>query len=234
MRTSHFASIQVLVPPEDYVPVDGTETVEYDSVLKTVGMAQSINIDDNFGTRSENMIGTPLPVIAPGYQVTNVRMEKATIDGSDFRNLGAFNPLWAHVGSTYQESNYVNVTETDINAENPDMYPFMFVLTVKNRVSDSYSDSNIATNNQAVERTDAEARSNPFGTYVCVLESASISMTSQQVVVMDSISAVARPLTGNWFNSAIRDAYSENGDATNGMRDIVNSIMFGYRPPEFS
>ncbi len=231
MRTSHFASIQVLVPPDDY-SADGA----VNAVLKTVGMAQNLSIDDNFGTRAENTIGTPLPVMAPGYQVTNIRMEKATIDGSDFRNLGAFNPLWGHVGATYEDANLVGVgpggqrVTIPPEAGNDKMFPFMFVLAVRNRVSQSYTKTNIGQNNEAlVEPNPAGGRSNPFGVYVAVLESASISLTSQQAVIMDSISAVARPLSGTWFNEAIRKAYSENGDATNGMLDIVNSILYGYR-----
>lgn len=249
MRTSHFASIQVVVPPEAYgaaaQPADEGIISDQTAKLKTVGMAQSLSIDDNFGTRAENTIGTPLPVLAPGYQVTNIRIEKATIDGADFRNLGAFNPLWAHVGTTYRDASLIDLggaagelqlPEAGEGGSNQSMYPFMFVLAVKNRVSDSYKKSNIGLDNEAVttlqsdaESESAKARSNSFGVYVCVLESASISMSSQQVVIMDSISAVARPLTGTWFNDAITTAYSANGDATNGMRDVVNSILYGFR-----
>ena len=147
MRVSHFATLQVIVPPSDYEVLAGNKRAR----LKTVGMAQNLRIDDNFGTRAENVIGTPLPVLAPGYQVTNISIDKATIDGADFRNLGAFNPLWAHVGRTYLDSNLVNITgatgamnEAALaeSGGNQGMYPFMFILAGKNRVSNSYSQSN--------------------------------------------------------------------------------------------
>lgn len=229
MRVSHFAQLQVIVPPDAYSP-DTTGTQR--ALLKTVGMAQNISVDDNFGTRAENTIGTPLPVLAPGYQVTNIRLEKATIDGADFRNLGAFNPLWAHVGSTYtspvdimRPMGFVDTSST----ENRTMFPFMFVLAVKNRVSSSYTKSNITVDNQPGPRGGGpDSRTNSFGIYACVLQNASISMSSGQAVIMDSVNAVARPISGTWFSEAVRRAFATNGDATNGMRDIVNSVMYGY------
>lgn len=231
MRVSHFAQIQVIVPPSDYT----YNTASARGILKTVGMAQNINIDDNFGTRAENTIGTPLPVLAPGYQVTNIRMEKATIDGSDFRNLGAFNPLWAHVGETYRNDSLIdirqamNVVDAGASSENgnQNMFPFMFVLAVKNRVSNSHVVSNINHDNSPAQNN-TNARANSFGVYACVLQSASIGMTSGNAIIMDSVNAVARPITGSWFNKAIRDAFSRNGDARNGMEHIVNSVLYGY------
>lgn len=232
MRVSHFAKIQVIVPPSNYHDeISGAR-----GILKTVGMAQNISTDDNFGTRAENTIGTPLPVMAPGYQVTNIRMEKATIDGADFRNLGAFNPLWAHVGSTYRNEGLIDVRQAmnlvDASATgdsgNDVMFPFMFVLAVKNRVSNSFKDSNITVDNQPASPGDNDARSSSFGIYACVLQNASIGMSSGNAVIMDSVNAVARPISGSWFNEQIRDAFARNGDATNGMRDIVNSIVYGY------
>lgn len=198
-------------------------------------MAQNISVDDNFGTRAENTIGTPLPVLAPGYQVTNIRMEKATIDGSDFRNLGAFNPLWAHVGGTYRDEGLLDIRQTlgfvDSGAGgangNEGMFPFMFVLAVKNRVSNSYTKSNITVDNQPAPIGGGN-KSNSFGVYVCVLQNASISMSSGQAVIMDSVNAVARPISGTWFTEAVRDAFATNGDASNGMRNLVNSVTYGY------
>ena len=234
MRTSHFATLQIIVPPSDYTE----NTTGSQARLKTVGMAQNLRVEDTFGTRAQNVVGTPLPVLAPGYQLTNISIEKATIDGADFRNLGAFNPLWAHVGTTYQDENLVGLgTATGLMDENSllasggndGMYPFMFVLAVKNRVSNSYTQSNINTDNQSAAVSGGTPRSNSFGIYACVLQSASISMSSQQAIIMDSAQVVARPLVGTWFTEAIRDAFSRNGDATNGMRDIVNSVLFGYR-----
>lgn len=234
MRVSHFATIQVVVPPDTY----SSTRVGGLAQLKTVGMAQNLRIDDNFGTRAENVVGTPLPVLAPGYQVTNISIDKATIDGADFRNLGAFNPLWAHVGHTYLEPSLVSLERVAGAMDEPalietggnqSMFPFMFVLATKNRVANSYSNSNINVGGRPVS-AGGTPRSNSFGIYVCVLQSASISMSSQQAVIMDSVQALARPLSGTWFTKAIREAYSRNGDYTNGMRDVVHSVLWGYRP----
>jgi len=230
MRVSHFASIQVIVPPSEYTLGSGSKN----SQLRTVGMAQNINVNDSFGTRPENVVGSPLPIIVPGYQSTDIRIEKATIDGADFRNLGAFNPLWAHVGKTYLDANLVSisnsmsVTDAAASVDNSSMYPFMFVLAVKNRVSNSYISSNISTENEPMA-SGRTPRTNSFGLYACVLQTATISMSSQQAIIMDSVSAVARPISGTWFNQTVREAFATNGDATNGMRDVINSVLFGFR-----
>jgi len=228
MRVSHFATIQVLVPPEDYSPAAATAS----SVrLKTVGMAQNINVDDNFGSRAENTIGTPLPVLVSGFQQTTIRLEKATIDGADFRNLGAFNPLWAHVGKTYESPvSLTNASPAVIDARTgKQMFPFMFILATRNRVSDSYNKSNITFDNQPAKPGDVKARSSSIGMYVCVLQSASISMSSNQAVIMDSVNAVARPISGSWLSEAMKDALRDNnGDNKVGMSEVLYDVMWGY------
>lgn len=236
MRVSHFASIQVIVPPSDYRHDGGNTSAR----LKTVGMAQSLRIDDQFGTRSENVLGSPLPVLAPGFQLTNINIDKATIDGADFRNLGAFNPLWGHVGKTYLDANTITTTsaiaamnESTLQGAigNEQMYPFMFILAVKNRVANSYTNSNIDTNNLSVTRSGGTPRSNTLGIYACVLQNASVSLSSQQAIILDSVTAVARPLLGTWLTQAVRNSFNDNGiDPKNGMRDFITAMMYGYRP----
>lgn len=229
MRTSHFAQIQVIVPNSSY---EGNSDVG--SILKTVGMAQTLRIEDTFGATAENVVGTPLPVMAPGYQVTNVTIEKATIDGRDFRNLGAFNPLWAHVGGTYNNKISINNLGDELGLESDDgndqMYPFMFIISVKNKVSNSYTNTNITNDDNPIGDDVSAGRVSPFGTYVCILRTATISLSSQNVMIMDNMSAVARPLTGGWFNEAIQSAYS--GDNV-GLADIVNSALFGFNAQSF-
>lgn len=228
MRLSHFAKLEVIVP----------KTLE-EAALKTVGMAQNINVDDNFGSRAENTIGSPLPVLAPGYQQTTIRIEKATIDGDDFRNMGIFNPLWAHVGSTYK--NPISLDTGGLNTEFADsasgMYPFMFILRVRNKISDSAKFSNIKQGELGTDGSDieyfpkngpaakGEGGANAFGTYACVLQQATISASSQQAVIMDSVTAIARPITGTWLNEKLRDAFK---DDKNGMATVIYDVLYGY------
>lgn len=220
MRTAHFASLSVIVPPRDYT---GLVADVKTAPIQTVGMAQDLRIQDSFGTRSENVIGTPFPVIAPGYQQTTISITKATIDGESFRDLGAFNPLWAHVGSTYRNPLTIDTNGTDITNDSSEnqIFPFMFILAVKDKVSNSYAYSS---------RVDQANRPNTVGTYVCVLSEASISLSSQNTVIMDQLTAQARPITGTWLTDNIRNAFAaeENGGGKNGMRDMAYSVMFGY------
>jgi hypothetical protein len=232
MRLSHFAKLEVIVPPSEYTS-GGTVT---SPILRTVGMAQNVNIDDNFGSRAENTIGSPLPVLSPGYQQTTVTIEKATIDGADFRNLGAFNPLWAHVGLTYknQLTGGALAAASEISdATSNGMYPFMFVLRVRNKISNSSIKSNITNDNLPGDPTNpANNRGSSFGVYACVLTSATISATSGQAVIMDRISAIARPVAGTWLSDKIKDAFQANGEDTesyrNGMQTLIYDLLYGY------
>lgn len=238
MRTSQFAKIRVIVPDNSYNGKNGNVGVK----LVTVGLAQSLRIEDNFGTKSENVIGTPFPIFHPGFQQTTINIEKATIDGSSFRNLGAFNPLWAHVGSTYRNENLVHLKAAgqDISdlmgGENEQrILPFMFILAVYDDVSESYRNSNFPDIGGSVppasdpfaKPTSAGKGTSLIGSYCCVLNTASTSLSSQNAVIMDTVSAYARPIAGTWFNDAIRDAYQKQ-NGTNGMDSLINSVMFGY------
>ena len=242
MRLSHFAKLEVIVPRSTY-PDSGDEN---DAILKTVGMAQNINIDDNFGSRAENTIGSPLPVLAPGYQQTTIRIEKATIDGDDFRNLGAFNPLWAHIGSTYQTPITLDNANFELgDLSGPGMYPFMFILRVRNKISRSAEFSNILIDEPLGEDNilndfipsgsptpvNINGKSSSFGMYACVLQQASISATSQQAIIMDSVTAIARPIKGSWLNERVRNAFSSpsgSEDVRNGMGTLIYDVLYGY------
>lgn len=230
MRTSQFAKIQLITKPENYLPdVSGQK-----AILTTVGMAQNLRISDNFGTRAENVLGSPLPIIAPGFLTTNISMDKATIDGASLRDM--INPLYAHLGTTYKDRNLISLSdvsgatatpELDTVTGNEGMYPFVFVLAVQNRVSESYSKSHVNTQREPVATRGGDARVNPIGMYACVLASADISLSSNTAIVLESVQVVARPITGTWFPQAVSEAFATQGD--NGMRDLSNSILFGYR-----
>lgn len=228
MKTAQQATIHAVVPTGDYAP-GGSKAAQF----LTVGLAQSIRIEDNFGTKAENVIGSPLPIFHPGYLMTTISIEKATVDGYGFRNLGGFNPLWAHVGSTYRNENLIDlstVKNPDFNTIVPDdgngkMMPYMFILAVRDRISNSFVESYSPQIGSKGELATQKKTSNIIGSYVCVLTSANIGLQSSNAVIIDSVSCYARPLTGTWFSEAIREAFSTQ---RNGMDNLVNSVMFGY------
>jgi hypothetical protein len=120
------------------------------------------------------------------------------------------------------------------------MYPFMFIVRVRNKVvgppgsNNAVLNSNIQEDNTAVSsvaNTLNQPRKNSFGVYACVLQSASISVTAAQAVIMDSVSAIARPIEGTWLNDQIRSAFSDvaaNEDVRNGMRQLIYNVVYGY------
>lgn len=233
-RTGQFATIQLVVPDGGYSVKDGVATSNKVRLI-TVGMAQNIRVEDNFGTKSENVIGTPFPMFHPGFQQTTITIEKATIDGYSFKSYGAFNPLWSSIGSTYKRENLISLTDagsdiTEIAPADDKILPFMFILAVKDRLSNSYTKSNfpeLGTDYDYKDRTLKNKTVNTIGSYVCVLNTASTSVTSQQAVIMDNISAFARPLAGGWFTEALAQAFrDENGK--NGMDHNINAALYGY------
>ena len=265
MFTAQQADIFVVVPNPNY-KAEGTHVTSSKrsgkvsknaAILIPLGFAQSIRIDDNFNAQSVNVLGQPLPIIHPGYQMTTINIEKATIDGYSFRNLGGFNPLWAHVGASYLDENLINLGAagaaiglTDVTA----MYPFMFILAVKDRVSDSFQYGNsgqLGTDNMrakgeeyagnfatpteyssdaqlpyAIDGTKDKPTPNLVGTYVCVVNTVSTALQSNNAIIMDNISAYARPLNGTWMNNAMKEALRSEGRA--GMSHDLYDPLFGY------
>jgi len=232
-RTAQLARLQLVVPDIGYSISKG-KAVNNKVKLLTVGLAQSVRIEDNFGTKAENVIGTPLPVFHPGFQQTTISIEKATVDGYSFQNFGAFNPLWASVGSVYNRDNLLSlkdIPEIAQIAPNDDaIFPFMFILAVKDIVSDSYTKSNFPQIGEDYNPNDKDMTkkaTNSVGSYVCVLNTASISLSSSNAVIMDNISAYARPLAGSWFSEALASAFKEE-NGTNGMNQNINAALYGY------
>ena len=229
MKTTQFCKLRVIVPKNGYSGSNGDIGVQ----LVTVGLAQSVRVEDSFGTKQENVIGSPFPVFHPGFQSTTISVEKATVDGYSFRNLGAFNPLWAHLGSTYnRQTGLVNMSKgdgslaVDLLPEGGDthMFPFMFILSFYDEIADSYANSSFP---ELGKDSNSAKGKNILGSYCCVLNTASTSLSSQNAVIMDNISAYARPLSGTWFSDAIRQAYQKQ-NGTNGMDSYINSMLFGY------
>jgi hypothetical protein len=231
MKTANLASIRVVVPKLN--AQGNPEGI----TLALIGMAQNISISDNFNTRPVNVLGSPLPIIVPGFMSSSISIEKATVDGVSFHTLGAFNPLWASVGSSYStgrvkinSSQEVDGMELDGNSGGPTtMMPFMFIVAVKDKVSQSYEDGSLTPVGLAAGTESTSL----VGTYACVLNDARVSLTSANSVIMDSITATARPLSGAWMGKAMKAAlHSQGGDATgagkNGMTDYVNAMTFGY------
>lgn len=231
-RTGQFAKLQLVVPSKDYKITNGKATGNSVRLI-TVGLAQSLRIEDNFGTKAENVIGTPLPVFHPGFQQTTISIEKATVDGYSFQNFGAFNPLWASVGSVYKRENLIKLSGVEALQEiapNDDaIFPFMFILAVKDIVSDSYKHSNFPEIGDEYSESLAKEKrtTNSVGSYVCVLNSASISLSSQNAVIMDNISAFARPLAGSWFTDSLAQAFRDE-NKNNGMNHNINAALYGY------
>ena len=54
-------------------------------------------------------------------------------------------------------------------------------------------------------------------------------MNSGNALILDSVSAIARPISGNWLNRTIKEAFADNGsDPMNGLANAIYSIMYGY------
>lgn len=245
MRTSQHSLIRTIVAPHEYNYVNG---INNKAVMKVVGLAQNIEINDDFGTEMVKVIGNPIAFPVAGHMSTSISIQQCTINADDVRNMGAFNPLSAAIGSTYRSSNMIDLSAFNRNPElgtaeitggnngsrNYKMYPFMFILAIKNKVSNSYQHSNIATNNESAVDVNgnllagAKPKSNPFGIYACILQTARISLNSQNALVMDNVQALAKTVSGSWLTKKIKEGFDNHIDPNNGMSSAVYSIMHEY------
>lgn len=261
MQVSQQADIFVVVPNPKYNNSRDAKAVaqsagpnpaksQNPAILVPLGFAQSISVDDNFNAQAVNVLGQPLPIIHPGFQLTTISIEKATIDGYSFRNLGGFNPLWAHIGASYLDSSQVDVSglASLIGTQGTSLYPFMFILALKDRVSNSFNYSNVgqlgSEGNMEKKAADYanlssytpdpgytvtaadDASPGLIGSYVCVVNTVRSTIQANQAVIMDNVSVYARPLNGTWMNDIMRAALDSEG--TGGMDDSLYDPRFGY------
>lgn len=223
LKTAQFAEIYLIgekfnTPPEQNLT--GNNVVpsgRYDAPNKItkvkVGIAQNLRINSSFGSNNVNVIGTPLPILVPGYFQAEISMDKATIDDKAFSSLANINPLTAYLPNSYDFENgslnfdddsagHAPLTDltTDISfqsspAEWRNKIPrFVFALAIFDKIQDAYN--------------------KPTGVYIAMLRTAGQTLSANDAVIIQGITAVAKPVVGGW-SAIATEVYN-------------NSPFFGY------
>lgn len=182
----------------------------FDIDVEKVGLATNLRINENLGSRTRTVIGTPVPVFVPGFYDGSISMERATILLQSFKSGANLNPLLAFSSEMYNTQN-VDVealkkfklpaevagmtlpgsalTGTDeifyissrqFNYNESHIPGFLFVILLKDKII------NDASRNA--------------GIYVAMLRDFSVSYSSENAIILESVTAIARPLSHtSWF-----------------------------------
>lgn len=227
IKTSQFAELWFVgeeMPNLDLFTEDGapTETKSPDEevTLKTnlvrAGIVTQLRIQENLNSTQTNVIGTPVPIFSPGYYSATISADKATLDLKSFKNMINMNPLTAFRTDSYSGAKGVNKIDLPTAIKNimgesveevgQSIPRFTFVLFVKDMIAaGGYSKVDLE---EAGEITSGTISTN-VGIYVCMMQTFNVTFSSDNSVVMESISMIARPIAGSWFG-AIADTYNLN------------------------
>lgn len=208
LKTSQFAEIFFIseqVNPED---AENYREVE-DAVLLKVGIATSLRVSENLGSTQRNVIGTPVGIPVPGFYQGNMTMEKATIDLKSFKTMSRLNPYVAFRPDTYaddivpswQSADSLKTLNIDVT-NGLDQELFAFQNSIPRFMFGMYVyDTTLNGGLGGV--------STPTGAYVAMLQNYDITLSSQDAIVMENITALCRPVRGSWFG-AIQDVFNLN------------------------
>jgi hypothetical protein len=192
------------------VPVPEGDTYQYE--VYKVGLATNLRINENLGSRTRTVIGTPIPLMVPGFYDGSISMEKVTLDLHSFKSTVGMNPLIAFNPNIYKTQNdvsyvaYVDVSNLEsklpkintalVNPGNTELFtvsgksfliddaylpPFVFLIALRDKILRGEVSVNT-------------------GVFVAMLRDFSITLTSENAIIAENVTAVARPLgNSGWF-----------------------------------
>lgn len=168
------------------------------------GIVTSLRIQENLNSTQRNVIGTPVPVFMPGYYQATISAQKATLDLKSWKTVLNINPFTAFRPGTYVGGEVQSIevgtalqqlTSSTESSAIPGRIPrFNFILYLKDKIAseDTLGDANTTV-----------------GIFVCMLQNYSVNITSDNSIILEDITMLARPLAGSWFG-AIQDIFETN------------------------
>lgn len=200
------------VAPTSSTNSGDTQPVQLETGLVRAGIVTQLRIQENLNSTQTNVIGTPVPIFSPGYYSATISADKATLDLKSFKNMINMNPLSAFRPDSY--ANGVNkiqlpdvVTKlvgAGLNENEQKIPRFTFLLFVKDMIAAGGYSTN---DKEAGSDVTSGKISTNVGIYVCMMQTFNLTLSSDNSVVMESVSMLARPIAGSWFN-AISDIYN--------------------------
>jgi hypothetical protein len=192
------------------VPLPDGGTYSYE--VYKVGLATNLRINENLGSRTRTVIGTPIPLMVPGFYDGSITMEKVTLDLHSFKSTVGMNPLIAFNPNIYKTNDdvssiaYVDLNGLDSvlpkinnvlgNPGNLELYtvsgksflvddaylpPFVFLIALKDKILRGEVSINT-------------------GVFVAMLRDFSITLTSENAIIAENVTAIARPIgNSGWF-----------------------------------
>lgn len=172
--------------------------------VEKVGLATNLRINESLGSRTRTVIGTPVPILVPGFYDGSITMERATVLLQSFKSGPNLNPLLAYAKEMYPQkklkkfrlpnnsdinmpsdffsstTEYYYISGVQFEYNETDIPGFLFVLALKDKILD------------AVSRN--------AGLYLAMLRDFSVAYSSENAIVLENITAIARPLFNtSWY-----------------------------------
>lgn len=198
---------------------DLSDTAETQVSMVKAGIVTSLRIQENLNSAQRNVIGTPVPIFMPGYYSATITADKATLDLRSFKDMVNINPMSAFRTDTYAGG----VNKLNLPADIKDLLitpggtggtaifdkipRFTFILAVKDLIAGAGSTAITINKPNGTSIPPATASggkvSTNIGVYVCMLQSFNVTIASDNSVIMESITMLARPIVGSWFNTLV-------------------------------
>lgn len=218
VRSSQFAKLVVLGTEQD----DQGRSIYSTPRAVVIGYANSISIRENLGSEIVNVIGTPMPIMIPGYYSASIELEKATIDFRSFKTLAGLNPFVAYDPNIYDTQGDDN--PTGLRSFNQDQLmtalqglegdgrtnldtPNVRSLLGGGETGSDYDVPVFTFLLMVYDKIQSDA-SVPTGIFQCMLQSHDESITVDQALIMSRVSCVGRPLGGSSWFSVLSDIYN--------------------------
>lgn len=219
LKTAQFAELYIIgekfnEPPEQNLAGDnlvpsGPNDQANELAKVKIGIAQNLRINNAFGSNNINVIGTPIPVLVPGYFQADISMDKATVDDKAFSTIANINPLTAYLPNSYDfENNSMDWTN------DPDLAQAATDVSFNTNVAEWNRKTPRFVFAIAVYDKIQQAWSRPTGIYIAMLRTVGQTLNANDAVILQGITAVAKPVVGGW-TAVAKEVYN-------------NSPFFGY------
>ncbi len=175
--------------------------------VEKVGLATNLRINESMGSRTRTVIGTPVPVFVPGFYDGSLTMERATVLLQSFKSGVNLNPLLAYAKEMYPENGETVKKFVLPNTDNPkfpsDIFggatEFFYISGREFEFNDAYIPGFlfvVALKDKILDEVSRNA-----GIYLAMLRDFSISYSSENAIILENITAIARPLYNtSWFD----------------------------------
>lgn len=227
IKTSQFAEIYLIgvkttgtnetndLLNNDKVTLISENDQKFSVGVEKVGLATNLRLNESMGSRTRTVIGTPIPIFVPGFYDGSITMERATILLQSFKNGVNINPLLAYSAEMYMpDARGIKRVELpgDINGT-PLPSDFLSATTTFYYISGREFEYNekyipgflfvVALKDKVLNEVSRNA-----GLYLAMLRDFSVSYSSENAIILENITALARPLYNSGWYQVLADTFN--------------------------